>query len=84
MVFDSYYTLNNIEQILILVLMELIPLYQGLLSHTFLMYAPFDNPKYSMVVISPNISNINGKTNYRAQVNRLIARDINDFLLSNE
>ncbi len=54
------------------------------LSHTFLMYAPFDNPKYSMVVISPNISNINGKTNYRAQVNRLIARDINDFLLSNE
>lgn len=54
------------------------------LSHTFLMYAPFDNPKYSMVVISPNISNINGKTKYRAQANRLIAKDINDFLLSSE
>lgn len=54
------------------------------LSHTFLMYAPFDNPKYSMVVISPNISNLNGKTKYRAQVNRLIARNINDFLLSSE
>lgn len=54
------------------------------LSHTFLMYAPFENPKYSMVVISPNISNLNGKTKYRVQVNRLIARNINDFLLSSE
>lgn len=54
------------------------------LSHTFLMYAPYDDPKYSMVVISPNISNINGKTKYRAQANRLIARDLNDFLLSSE
>lgn len=52
------------------------------LSHTFLMYAPFDNPKYSMVVISPNISNINGKSKYRAQANRLIASGINDYLLS--
>lgn len=54
------------------------------LNHTFMMYAPFDNPKYSMIVISPNISNLNGKTKYRAQVNRLIAWDINDFLLSSE
>lgn len=54
------------------------------LNHTFWMYAPYDNPKYSMVVISPNISNINGKTKYRAGANRLIARDINDFLLSRQ
>jgi len=52
------------------------------LNHTFWMYAPYDNPKYSLVVISPNISNLNGKTKYRAQANRLIAWDINDFLLS--
>lgn len=51
------------------------------LSNTFLMYAPFDNPKYSVVVISPNTSNLNGKTKYRSPVNRLIARNINDFLL---
>jgi len=51
------------------------------ISNTFLMYAPFDNPKYSIVVISPNTSNLNGKSKYRAPVNRLIARDINDFLL---
>lgn len=51
------------------------------ISNTFLMYAPYDNPKYSIVVISPNTSNINGKTKYRSPVNRLIARNINDFLL---
>lgn len=51
------------------------------LSNTFLMYAPFDNPKYSLVVISPNTSNLKGKTKYRSPVNRLIARNINDFLL---
>lgn len=51
------------------------------LSNTFIMYAPFDNPKYSIVVISPNTSNLNGKTKYRSPVNRLIARNINDFLL---
>lgn len=54
------------------------------LSNTFLMYAPFEDPKYSMVVISPNTSNLNGKSRYRAQVNRLIARNINDFLFSSE
>lgn len=52
------------------------------LSNTFLMYAPFNNPKYSIVVISPNTSNLNGKSKYRSPVNRLIARNINDFLLS--
>ena len=53
------------------------------LSNTFLMYAPFDNPKYSIVVISPNTSNLNSKSTYRSPVNRLIARRINDFLFSN-
>ena len=52
------------------------------LSNTFLMYAPFDNPKYSMVVISPNTSNLMKKSTYRSPVNRLIARRINDFLFS--
>lgn len=54
------------------------------LSNTFLMYAPYDNPKYSMVVISPNTSNLNGKTKSRAQINRLIARNISNFLFSSE
>lgn len=51
------------------------------LSNTFAMYAPFDNPKYSVVVISPNVADLDAKSNYYAPVNRLIARKINDFLL---
>lgn len=51
-------------------------------SNTFLMYAPFDNPKYSMVVISPNTSNLNGKSEFRSGVNRLIARNISDLLFT--
>ncbi|MDE5540063.1 MAG: hypothetical protein K2J20_06215, partial [Bacilli bacterium] len=54
------------------------------LSNTFAMYAPFDAPKYSVVVISPNVSNLNAKSNYYAPVNRLIARGINDYLLWDE
>lgn len=61
--------------------------YDGILdsyvvSNTFLMYAPFDDPKYSLVVISPNTSNLNGKSEYRSSVNRLIARNISDLLFT--
>ena len=52
------------------------------LGNTFLMYAPFNNPKYSIVVISPNTSNLDSNSKYRSPVNRLIARSINDFLFS--
>lgn len=51
------------------------------LSNTFAMYAPFDNPKYSLVVISPNVSNLDANSTTYAPVNRLIARKVNDFLL---
>ena len=52
------------------------------LSNSFLMYAPYDNPKYSIVVISPNIRNLDSTSDYQSPVNRLIARSINDFLFS--
>lgn len=54
------------------------------LGNTFIMYAPFNNPKYSVVVISPNSSNLDGRSNYRAPVNRLIARNINDLLFTSK
>lgn len=54
------------------------------LGNTFLMYAPFDKPKYSMVVISPNTSNLDGRSKYRSPVNRLIARNINDYLFTSK
>ncbi len=52
------------------------------LSNTFIMYAPYNEPKYSIVVISPNTSDLRSKNKTRAQINRLIARNINDFLFS--
>ncbi len=52
------------------------------LSNTFIMYAPYNHPKYSLVVISPNTSDLNSKNRTRAPINRLIARNINDFLFS--
>jgi len=51
------------------------------LSNTFAMYGPFDNPKYSLVVISPNVSNLDAKSSSYAPVNRLIARKVSDLLL---
>lgn len=51
------------------------------LSNTFAMYAPFDNPKYSIVTISPNVANLDARVSSYAPVNRLIARKVNDFLL---
>ncbi len=53
------------------------------ISNTFIMYAPMDNPRYSIVVISPNTANLKGKSSYQSQINRLIARGINDYLFTN-
>lgn len=52
------------------------------LSNAFLMYAPFETPQYSIVVMSPNTSNLDSSSTYRSPVNRLIARRLNDFLFS--
>ncbi len=52
------------------------------LNTSFIMYAPVDNPKYSIVVISPNSTNLDGNSSYQSGVNRLIARNINDYLFS--
>ncbi len=53
------------------------------ISNTFIMYAPMDEPLYSIVVISPNTANLKGKSSYQSQINRLIARGINDYLFTN-
>ncbi len=53
------------------------------ITNTYAMYAPFDNPKYSMVVISPNVSHYNGKTDYFAYINRFISKRASDYIFSN-
>ena len=46
-------------------------------------FAPYDDPRYSIVVIVPNISHNNGPTHYIAPMNRLISRRLSDFLFEN-
>lgn len=53
------------------------------ISSLFVGYAPVDNPKYSIVVISPNVSHNNGKIEYKSKVNRYISESISDFLFEN-
>ncbi len=51
-------------------------------TNTYAMYAPADNPQYSMVVVSPNVSHYNGSTNYFAYINRYISKAVSDYLFS--
>lgn len=50
------------------------------ISTSFIGYAPFSDPKYTFVVISPNISSNKDKNNYKVPINRYIIRDLTDFL----
>ena len=47
------------------------------------MYAPYDDAKYSMVVISPNVNHYEGKTDYFAYINRYISRAVSDYVFAN-
>lgn len=49
-------------------------------NQSFIMFAPFDNPKYSIVVISPNIAYNDGTNNYIAPINRLISHEISNLI----
>jgi cell division protein FtsI/penicillin-binding protein 2 len=46
------------------------------LTNTFVGYAPYDNPKMSIVVVSPNIVYVDGYTSSRSHANRRITRRI--------
>lgn len=49
-------------------------------TKAFAAFMPVDNPLYSVVVISPNVSYNNPSNSYTSNVNRKIARAITDFL----
>ena len=53
------------------------------INQSYIMFAPYDNPKYSLVVVNPNISYNDGKNTYIAPINRLISKTISDYLLEN-
>lgn len=46
-------------------------------------FAPYDNPEYSVVVISPNISYNNDKDNYIAPINRYISKEVSKLVFEN-
>lgn len=50
------------------------------ISTSFIMYAPFENPQYSIVILSPNIAKRTGNTNYKYSINLNINRAIMDYL----
>ncbi len=46
------------------------------ISNTFAGYAPYDNPKMAITVVSPDVSHYDNRTNYRTMVNKRIASRI--------
>ena len=54
------------------------------ITQSYIMYAPRDNPKYSLVVVNPNLSFNNDSNNYIAPINRLLSRKMSDYLLSQD
>jgi len=53
------------------------------INSSYIMFAPVDNPKYSVVVVTPNISYQNKNNEYIAFINRMISKSITDFLFEN-
>ena len=50
------------------------------INSSYIMFAPVDNPKYSVVVVTPNVSYQNKNNEYIAFINRMISKSITDFL----
>ena len=50
------------------------------ITQTYAMFAPYDNPEYSIVVISPNISYNNDKDTYIAPINRYISQEVSKLV----
>lgn len=50
------------------------------ITQTYAMFAPYDNPTYSIVVISPNISYNNDKDTYIAPINRYISKEVSKLV----
>ena len=51
------------------------------ITQSYVMYAPINNPKYSLVVVNPNISYNNDYNNYIAPINRLISKEISNYIM---
>ncbi len=54
----------------------------GTLSTSFIMYAPVDDPKYSIVIMSPNIAQVESSS-YIYSINSRLNRKITNYLFEN-
>lgn len=52
------------------------------INQTYAMFAPYDNPQYCIVVISPNISYNNDYDNYIAPINRYISKEVSKLVFT--
>ena len=50
------------------------------INQSYAMYAPYDNPKYTIVVISPNIASNNSQDGYIAPINRYISKEVSKLV----
>lgn len=50
------------------------------ITSTYAMFAPYDDPKYTIVVVSPNIGYYKDNTGYMAYINRFISNDITKII----
>lgn len=53
------------------------------ISTAFVMYAPFENPEYSIVIMSPNISRSDGSSSYKYSLNLRVNKKIVKYLFEN-
>ena len=52
------------------------------ISSSFIMYAPFENPEYSIIIMSPNISRSNGTSSYKYSLNLRVNKQIYAYLFN--
>ncbi len=52
------------------------------ITTSFVGFFPFEDPQYSVAIISPNISNYKDNKEYISRVNRYIASDISKYLVN--
>ena len=53
------------------------------INSSFIMFAPIDEPKYSVVVLTPNVAYESKNNNYTAPLNMLISREITNYMFEN-
>ena len=53
------------------------------INSSFIMFAPINEPKYSVVVITPNVAYESDNNNYTAPINMTISKSITNYLFEN-